>query len=253
VYPDLGFEVPMNTWNDDPLGIRSYTLQMTMLHLLIYLVASLILIWKSFKSLGISFFSKRKPPISWLRNFIFLMFVMLVSAGVASSFKLVDMGLYIVGTVISLIIYATSFNVIRASDFFQESVTDPFNPKKKYEKSTLQEEEMAQILKGLKKCMEEEKDYKNHLLSLSFIAKKLNTSPHNISQVINEKMNLSFYEMLAKYRVEESKLMLLDSTQHKLTIEDVADEVGYNSKSSFNRSFKKIEGLTPSEFRDLHL
>jgi YesN/AraC family two-component response regulator len=65
-------------------------------------------------------------------------------------------------------------------------------------------------------------------------------------------MDLTFYEMIARYRIEEAKSILLDSTQNQLTMEDVADEVGYNSKSAFNRSFKKIEGKTPSEFKEKH-
>jgi YesN/AraC family two-component response regulator len=223
-----------------------------MLQLFIYLVISLVYIGKQFRSLGISFFARKKPPISWLRNFIILMFVLLASAGIASSFMVVDMGMYIVSSTISLIIYATSFNLLRASDFFQENAEDPFNPRKKYEKSTLQEEEMNLILANLKKCMEEDKDYKNHLLSLFYISKKLNTSVHNISQVVNVKLDQTFYAMIATYRVKEAKSMLLDSKSINLTIEDIADEVGYNSKSSFNRSFKKVEGITLSEFRDRH-
>lgn len=252
LYPDAGREIPASEYNNDPLKIRPFFLQLSMLQLFIYLVISLIFIGRTFRSLGISFFARKQPPISWLRNFIILMFVLLASAGIASSFIVVDMGMYIVGSIISLIIYATSFNVIRASDFFQESASDPFHPRKKYEKSTLREEEMDHILAGLKKCMEENKDYKNHLLSLTYIAKKLNTSVHNISQVVNVKLDQTFYEMIAIYRVNEAKSILLDTANLNLTIEDIADEVGYNSKSSFNRSFKKIEGLTPSEFRDRH-
>ena len=63
-------------------------------------------------------------------------------------------------------------------------------------------------------------------------------------------MDMSFYEMIASYRIEESKSILADPSKIHHTIEDVADDVGYNSKSAFNRSFKKIEGITPSEYRE---
>ena len=252
LYPDMGVEFPETSYNDDPLGIRTYILELSMLQFIIYLIASLILIIKTFRSLGISFFTSRERPISWLRNFIILMFIMLISVGIANSFLIVDMGMFIVASIISVLIYATSFNVIKASDFFQESVADPIHPKKKYEKSTLQEEEKNIILSELKKCMEVDMDYKEHLLSLQYISKKLRVSAHNISQVISEKLDQTFYEMIAAYRINEAKVILGDSMQKQLTIEDVADEVGYNSKSAFNRSFKKIEGMTPSEFREKH-
>ena len=100
--------------------------------------------------------------------------------------------------------------------------------------------------------MEVDQDYKKHLLSLQYVSKKLRVTAHNISQVISEKLDQTFYEMIAKYRIEEAKSILSDSTYNQLTIEDVADEVGYNSKSAFNRSFKKIEGMTPSAYREKH-
>lgn len=252
LYPDMGIKLPEANYNDDPLRIRTYILELSMLQFIIYLIASLILVVKTFQSLGISFFTSRKQSISWLRNFIILMFIMLISVAIANTFLIVDLGMYIVGTIISVLIYATSFNVIRASDFFQDSVADPLHPKKKYEKSTLQEEEKNSILTELKKCMEVDMDYKEHLLSLQYISKKLRVSGHNISQVISEKLDQTFYEMIAAYRIKEAKSILADPMQNQMTIEDLADEVGYNSKSAFNRSFKKIEGMTPSEFREKH-
>ena len=252
LYPDMGINLPEGTFNDDPIGIRKYILELTMLQFIAYMFASLILIGKTFRSLGISFFTSRKKPISWLRNFIILMFILVISVGIVNTFLIVDLGMFIVGSIISVLIYATSFNVIRASDFFQESVADPLHPKKKYEKSTLQDEEKYVILAELKKCMEVDQDYKKHLLSLQYVSKKLRVSAHNISQVISEKLDQTFYEMIAKYRIEEAKSILSDSTYNQLTIEDVADEVGYNSKSAFNRSFKKIEGMTPTEFKEKH-
>jgi len=252
LYPDMGVELPIVAFNEDPLGIRKYILELTMFQFILYLIASLVLIVKTFRSLGISFFTSKQKPISWLRNFILLMFITLISVGIANTFLIVDLGMYIVGSIISVLIYATSFNVIRASDFFQDSMADPLHPKKKYEKSTLQEEEKNVILAELKKCMEVDQDYKKHLLSLLYVSKKLQVSTHNLSQVISEKLDLTFYEMIAKYRIEEAKSILLDSTQNQLTMEDVADEVGYNSKSAFNRSFKKIEGKTPTEFKEKH-
>jgi AraC-like DNA-binding protein len=148
-----------------------------------------------------------------------------------------------------MVIYATSYNVIRASEFFQENTGDPEQHRKKYEKSALQETDKAKILEQLKGCMEGEKEFKNPLVSQPYISKKLGVPVHHLSQVINEKLDQSFFEMIASYRIEEAKLLLKDPANDHLTIEDLADEVGYNSKSAFNRSFKKHTGLTPSEFR----
>jgi YesN/AraC family two-component response regulator len=70
-----------------------------------------------------------------------------------------------------------------------------------------------------------------------------------ISLVINEKMELSFYDWIAKLRVEEAKKLLTGAKTEHYTIEQIAEEVGYNSKSAFNKAFKKFTGQTPSEFK----
>ena len=62
-------------------------------------------------------------------------------------------------------------------------------------------------------------------------------------------MGKSFFEMLAWYRVEEAKRLIREDPEARLTVEDIAEQVGYNSKSSFNTVFKKLTGQTPSEFR----
>ena len=52
---------------------------------------------------------------------------------------------------------------------------------------------------------------------------------------------------VAEYRVGEAKKLLKD--QPNIKVEEIAEQVGYNSKSSFNTVFKKLTGSTPSEFR----
>ena len=83
--------------------------------------------------------------------------------------------------------------------------------------------------------------------SLPQLADRLKLSVHVVSQVINDGLGKSFFEMAAEYRVVHAKLLLKD--QPNIKIEEIAEQVGYNSKSSFNTAFKKITGKTPSEFR----
>ena len=95
--------------------------------------------------------------------------------------------------------------------------------------------------------METEKPFLNPAFSLPELADKMKISVHQLSQIINEGLNKSFFEMTAEYRIEEAKRLLID--QPNIKIEEIAEQVGYNSKSSFNTAFKKITGKTPSEFR----
>jgi AraC-like DNA-binding protein len=97
--------------------------------------------------------------------------------------------------------------------------------------------------------MEEKNYFTNNLASLSGLSKLINESTHHVSQVINEKLNKSFFELLAFYRVEHAKKLIREDKNARITVDELAELVGYNSKSSFNVSFKKYTLKTPSEYR----
>ena len=120
-----------------------------------------------------------------------------------------------------------------------------------YTKSGLTETKMQEILDHLSEIIERDKPHLKSSLSLADLSTMLGISTHNLSEVINTKMNKSFYDFINYYRVEEVKKMLKDEKYNQYSILSVAFEAEFNSKSSFNNIFKKITGLTPSEFRRL--
>ena len=102
----------------------------------------------------------------------------------------------------------------------------------------------------LQKLMETEKLHLDSNLTLPLLAKKTAVSVHHLSQVINEKLSQNFFEFVNSYRVEEAKQMLLDPDRKHLNISAIGFEAGFNSNSSFNSVFKKLTGMTPSQFRN---
>jgi YesN/AraC family two-component response regulator len=84
---------------------------------------------------------------------------------------------------------------------------------------------------------------------LAELAKAVNEPPHYVSQVINEKLDKNFFDLLSTYRISEAKKLLHNKAMDQLTIEEIAEQVGYNSKAAFNKTIKNITGVTPSEFR----
>lgn len=116
--------------------------------------------------------------------------------------------------------------------------------------SKIKEGKKDEIQNKLELLMEEKKVYRDSLISLSRIAKQTGEPAYIVSQVINERMGASFFEWVAKYRMEEAKQLLTGHSGNLLTIENVAEAVGYNSKSAFNKVFKKITGKTPSEYKN---
>lgn len=119
----------------------------------------------------------------------------------------------------------------------------------KYEKSGLTPGLSLELKENLIRLFEKEKVYRENDINLEMVAKKLNTTRHNASQVINEHFKVSFHEFVNTYRINEAKRILAEQNDHGLNIIDVAYEVGYNNKVTFNKAFKKNTQLTPSEFQ----
>lgn len=248
-FPDPNQQIVLPVIHDDPLHLREYLDQLTIIQLAVYYGLSIITIVNAFRTDKVSIFVRKYKNLSWLRNFmvalvcLFLIFI-LVTITLGS-----DVGDYLITSFMAVIIYGTSVKVIGSSGFFVEHLGTAFTSGKKYARSSLSEEDKIEILKKLKGSMENDKFYKNNLASQSMISKKLLIPAHHISQVINEKLNQSFFEFIATYRIREAEKILLDPDQSHLTVEEIAEEVGYISKSAFNKTFKKITGKTPSEYR----
>ena len=119
----------------------------------------------------------------------------------------------------------------------------------KYEKSPLTVQTKNDILQRLEDLMIKEKMFLNSSITLGEIADKLSVIPRYLSQVINELKGQNFYDFVNSYRIEEAKKILSDPSHDDEKILAVLFESGFNSKSVFNTVFKKITGITPSEYR----
>ena len=250
-HPDWEYLPVPGDADDDPLGIRRYINQLTLIQFILYMGASIALLLRKFRSLGQPLFNTSNETLIVLRNttlhFLGIILVFMVTKfyyGMGS-----DIGGYLIATYISVMIYATSYQVLNRSDFFKKTHSFLEFPVPKYRKSSLSEEAKEQILSKIIREMEENRYFTSNLASLSGLAKQINESSHHVSQVINEKLHKNFFEMLAGYRVEHAQKLIREDKAGRLTVEELAEKVGYNSKSSFNTAFKKITSQTPSEYR----
>lgn len=123
---------------------------------------------------------------------------------------------------------------------------------KKYLKSGLTFDYSLELKENLLHLLNDKKIFKMDNLTLEVLSNELDTNRHNASQVINEHFNMNFFELINQYRIIEAKLILEDDLRQSMNIIDVAYEVGYNNKVTFNKSFKKETMLTPSQYRTLH-
>ncbi len=90
-----------------------------------------------------------------------------------------------------------------------------------------------------------EKNYDKHL-SLEEAAKAVNTSVRYFCKVFKKSTSMTFVDYLTRLRIEKSKNLLLDPNKR---ISEIAYDVGFESLTQFNRSFKKLSAQTPSEYR----
>jgi AraC-like DNA-binding protein len=114
----------------------------------------------------------------------------------------------------------------------------------------LAREALEKVMPLLQKAMKEDKLYRDPELTLSKLATHLGASSKLISAAINQQSGKSFNEYVNFYRVEEFKMKLLQTENKKYTITALASECGFNSQPTFQRAFKSIAGITPSEFAE---
>jgi AraC-like DNA-binding protein len=119
----------------------------------------------------------------------------------------------------------------------------------KYKKSGLTPDRADAILNSLLSIMEEQKPFSRSTLTLQDLSDELRISAHNLSEVINTRLQKNFFDFVNGFRVKEVKRRLEDPQYDHLTILAIAQDVGFNSKSSFNTIFKKLTDTTPSEYR----
>ncbi|MDX1939746.1 MAG: helix-turn-helix transcriptional regulator [Saprospiraceae bacterium] len=97
--------------------------------------------------------------------------------------------------------------------------------------------------------MNEEKLFQKADLTLNQVAMRLQMHPNQLSALIHQRYNQHFRDFINTYRIEQSKQLLTDTKTALWTIEAIAQESGFQSRSAFYQAFKTIEGITPTEFK----
>jgi AraC-like DNA-binding protein len=112
----------------------------------------------------------------------------------------------------------------------------------------LSAEQVTSLSAQLSSLMEKDKLFLDNDLNLPTVAEKLGISIHEASFLINETAKDNFYNFINRYRVEEAKKLLTSPKMAELNILGIAFASGFNSKTTFNTTFKKIAGISPSQY-----
>jgi AraC-like DNA-binding protein len=117
----------------------------------------------------------------------------------------------------------------------------------KYARSALDAPARSRILRKLAEAMTSGRLHRDSSVTLRGLCESLKENPHYVSQVINQDLATSFYDLIKKHRVEDAMSALV--TEPEKSVLDIALDVGFNSKSTFNEAFRQHAGMTPREFR----
>lgn len=114
--------------------------------------------------------------------------------------------------------------------------------------SVYSEMEKDRLIRELNQIIREEKIFAHQQLSMPELASKLNTNTTYLSKIINDDYGVTFPDFINQLRIKEAQKMFTAGKHESMTIEAVADTVGFRSRSAFNNAFKKFLGVTPSVF-----
>ena len=105
-----------------------------------------------------------------------------------------------------------------------------------------------QKLQQIVRIMETEKPYMVSNFSLAMFAKQLETNPSALSNLLNNHLHTTFNDFTNTYRIEEVKSQIQNGALHNLTLEAIAKDSGFKSKTTFYRAFYKFNAQTPKEY-----
>ncbi|MBS1526841.1 MAG: ABC transporter permease [Bacteroidetes bacterium] len=101
----------------------------------------------------------------------------------------------------------------------------------------------------LKKTVKEKRYYEDPELNLRSLAEKLALHPNELSRIINTSLRKSFNDFINEYRVGEAARKMQDPAYDHITLQGIAFESGFNSKTTFHRIFKEMTGKSPAEYK----
>ena len=225
-----------------------------------YFILSMLL----FKKLDINIFnyfsSYENVNLEWLRKLVYtfgtIWTVLMIFVTVHHIFQMFSWIFCTHGSSLSLsafIILIGYFGLKQKEIFIHypdQSIEYVTEPKTKYAGIFLKESDIEHYVNKLKHSMATKKPYLQADLSLHELANNLEIPSHHLSRIINEQFDVNFFDFVNQYRIEEVKSRIGKPEFDNISLLGIAFDSGFNTKSAFNRVFKKMTGFTPSEYKN---
>lgn len=226
--------------------------------MLMYLAFTFQLFY-SYRKKIIQYFSNTyKLELNWILSFLILFSLLFLYGTIQDIIgsRFMDLGyeqrwwLNLTMAIVTLYVgvkgYFTDTSKLNKLDFTfsPKSIGIPEDANIMEEDKSISDEDIATV----KHLMENEKVYLNPELNLSDLAKMAKMSRGQLSEIINTAFEKNFNDFVNGYRVEAFKQMLKEDKHKQLSLLGIAQECGFNSKATFNRVFKKLTDLSPTEY-----
>lgn len=117
----------------------------------------------------------------------------------------------------------------------------------KYGRVKIDDDECERIVRRMKGLLEKNKMYTNPELKMSDVADRLDVSASKLSLVFNLYLNENYYDFINRYRINEFKRLIAEGEYDRYTLTALSEKCGFK-KSTFFSSFRKFEGMTPTEY-----
>lgn len=136
-------------------------------------------------------------------------------------------------------------SAVSVTDIAEEQKT---SVEEKYRRNNVSMEECQQLARELDILMNERRLYVNPDLKIADLASIMKVSPYTLSYMFNQYLKKNYYDYLNDYRIDEFKRLVNKDEYSKYTLTALAGFCGFSSRTSFFRYFKKVTGITPSEY-----
>jgi len=234
------------------------------LYLLIFSILSFNLLTQYTGAIESFYSDVSKTDILWSKRLLLaVIFYLVIDLTVTfSDIWIVDFNnfdIYLnVLTMLLFIIYLGYYGFFQSqilipSFLLNNQITAPIKSIKRNESkvahSIFSKSEIENIKWAIEKVLIKDKLYLNESLTLSNLATKVQLTDKKLSTFINQELQTNFYELINRHRIAAFKTEVGLAKNQNLTIWGIASQCGFNSKTSFNRIFKKQTGLTPSQYQ----
>ncbi|SNZ00418.1 helix-turn-helix domain-containing protein [Flagellimonas pacifica] len=174
----------------------------------------------------------------------------------AASIQLAYFSNYVLGLspyLLGPIIYAVFIYIIAFYAFLNQRIFEEKETSSKYQNINITTQEFEHYQNKIIQVIEVDKPYLNTDYTLDKLSKQISLPTYLTSHIINKGFNTNFSDFINLYRINKAASMLTSSSYNHIKISQIAYDCGFNTLSSFNSSFKKIKGTTPSQFKKIKL